>query len=177
MKNFNSEFELKFNIKTDVNNMEDVLQVINNNIVNEFNKINESSTDIVVNSIVKKINDRDTRDKIADINQQIDELSNKGKITDGSHTFDELYYHRMVLFSLICSQNKENAWKSWLHSDGTMFDDYFIVGISTKEGDYSYHYHKDYWSYFTNVKELRYAPEWDGHKPYDVTRVFALLQK
>jgi hypothetical protein len=98
----------------------------------------------------------------------------KGQISDGSHTFDELYYHRMVLFAIICNQNKVNAWKSWKHSDGTMFDDYFIVGVSTSAGDYSYHYHKNFWDKF-DVTELHNAPEWDGHKPSDIDRLFSLL--
>lgn len=98
----------------------------------------------------------------------------KGQISDGSHTFDELYYHRMVLFSIICNQNKELAWKSKLHHDGTMYDNYFIVGITTPEGDYTYHYDLEYWDMF-KVKELEKAPEWDGHKPKDITRLYSLL--
>lgn len=98
----------------------------------------------------------------------------KGKITDGYHTFDELYYHRMILFSVICNTYKEKAWKSWLHHDGTMYNDYFIVGIETKKGQYSYHYHKDEWDNF-NVKELELAPEYDGHIPSDITRLLSLL--
>lgn len=98
-----------------------------------------------------------------------------GKISDGYHTFDELYHHRMILFSIICNQNKEHVWKSWLHSDGTMYPDYFIVGITTPEGDYSYHYHKDNWTKF-NVPELMNAPVWDGHKPGDIERLYSLLE-
>ena len=64
-------------------------------------------------------------------------VENKRQISDGSHTFDELYYHRMVLFSIICNQNKECAWKSWKHADGSMYEDYFIVGIDTPAGQYS----------------------------------------
>jgi len=97
----------------------------------------------------------------------------KGSISDGYHTFDELYYHRMVLFSVICNQNKEKAWKSWRHDDGTMYDDYFIVGIETDEGNYTYYYHKKYWGWF-NVRELDRAPKWDGHVPEDVTRLLTL---
>lgn len=98
-----------------------------------------------------------------------------GNTSDGYHTFDELYYHRMILFSVICNQNKERAWKSKLHADGTMFDDYFIVGISTREGEYTYHYHADNWDAF-DVKELKFAPEWDGHKPEDITRLLTLIK-
>ena len=101
------------------------------------------------------------------------EVENKGQISDGFHSFDELYHHRMILFSVICNNNKQIAWKSWKHHDGTMYDDYFIVGITTKDGDYTYHYHKDDWDRF-NVKEVPLAPEWDGHKPEDITRLLSI---
>ena len=97
-----------------------------------------------------------------------------GQISDGYHTFNELYHHRMVLFSVICNQNKERAWKSWKHSDGTMFEDYFIVGITTPKGDYTYHYHKDNWGIF-KVAEVPRAPVWDGHKPEDIERLYSIL--
>ena len=98
-----------------------------------------------------------------------------GEVSDGYHTFNELYHHRMVLFSVICNQNKEKAWKSKLHDDGTMYDNYFIVGITTVEGDYTYHYHMDHWNEF-DVKELEYAPKWDGHTPSDITRLVTLTK-
>lgn len=98
-----------------------------------------------------------------------------GQISDGSHTFDELYYHRMYLFSIICNTYKEKAWKSKLHHDGTMYDDYFIVGITTRYGDYTYHYHINHWNMF-DVKELDNAPEYDGHKPEDLHRLLPLIE-
>lgn len=98
----------------------------------------------------------------------------KGGISDGSHTFDELYYHRMMLFSVICNTFSGKAWKSWKHDDGTMYPDYFIVGVTTSQGDYSYHYHKSYWDMF-EVKELVTAPKWDGHLPSNVDRLRYLL--
>jgi hypothetical protein len=97
-----------------------------------------------------------------------------GSTSDGYHTFDELYYHRMVLFSVICNQNKDKAWKSYMHHDGSMYPNYFIVGIETPEGQYTYHYHQKYWGLF-QVKEVGWAPEWDGHKPEDITRLYSLL--
>lgn len=100
-------------------------------------------------------------------------LGSKGQISDGYHTFDELYYHRMVLFGVACEAHKEKAWKSWKHDDGTMFDNYFIVGIETPEGQYTYHYHEKYWDSF-DVKELEFAPKWDGHQPKDITRLLSL---
>lgn len=96
-----------------------------------------------------------------------------GNTSDGYHTFDELYYHRMILFSVICNQNKNISWKSKLHSDGTMYDNYFICGIETPSGMYTYHYDLKYWNLF-DVKELSNAPEWDGHKPEDIIRLLTL---
>lgn len=88
-----------------------------------------------------------------------------GETSDGYHTFNELYHHRAVLFSVICNQNKEIAWKSKKHSDGTMFDNMFIIGINTPYGQATYHYDiNPYWDYF-KVKELSNAPVWDGHTP------------
>ncbi|MZQ97178.1 MAG: hypothetical protein GT601_05845 [Acidaminobacter sp.] len=98
-----------------------------------------------------------------------------GDVSDGYHTFNELYYHRAVLFSVICNQNKEKAWKSRSHDDGTMFENMFIVGIETPEGSYTYHYDVNpYWKMF-DVKELEFAPKWDGHKPSDIGRLNSLL--
>lgn len=99
-----------------------------------------------------------------------------GNVSDGSHTFNELYYHRMNLFAVICNSYKDIAWKSWKHHDGSMFQDYFIVGIDTPEGQYSYHYHKSHWDEF-KVKVLEFAPEWDGHKPEDITRLMSIVKK
>ena len=100
---------------------------------------------------------------------------NIGEISDGSHTFTELYYHRMMLFAVICNTYKDVAWKSWKHDDGTMYPNYFIVGLSTPEGDYTYRYRKDHWDRF-NVEELEYAPKYDGHKPEDITRLLSLIK-
>lgn len=109
------------------------------------------------------------------INELIKSLDYKGNITDGSHTFDELYQHRTILFSYICNSNKELSWKSKLHDDGTMFDDYFIVGIETPKGNFTYHDHIDKWDLY-EVKEIDKAPKWDGHESKDVVRVLSLLK-
>lgn len=99
-----------------------------------------------------------------------------GEIQDGSHSVSELYHHRMILFATICNLQPEKAWKSKLHADGTMYDDYFIAGIQTPEGQFSYHYHLDHWNQF-DVVEIGYAPEWDGHVSDDVTRLLSLTKK
>lgn len=102
----------------------------------------------------------------------IDKLK-RGELSDGYHTFNELYHHRAVLFSVILNQNKDVAWKAKKHHDGTMYDGMFIVGINTPQGQYSYHYDLNLWSLF-DIKELEYAPEWDGHKPKDIDRLQSL---
>lgn len=118
-------------------------------------------------------------EELSSINKKLVELRDKGvsrkSISDGYHTFDELYYHRMMLFAIICNQNKELSWKAKKHHDGTMFgEDSFICGIQTPEGQYTYHYNLKFWDMF-NVKEYEFAPEYDGHKPSDITRLLSIL--
>lgn len=98
-------------------------------------------------------------------------------INDGYHTFEDLYFQRCILFATICNQNKEISWKSKKHSDGSMYDNYFIVGIETPKGNYTYHYDIKFWNFF-KVKELENAPEWDGHTEDDIVeRLFSLESK
>ena len=98
-----------------------------------------------------------------------------GDTSDGYHTFNELYHHRAILFSVICNERPEVAWKSKRHHDGTMYDGMFIVGIDTPEGQATYHYDREpYWDLF-RVKELELAPEWDGHTPGEAIRRIATL--
>ena len=103
---------------------------------------------------------------------------NMGEVSDGYHTFNELYHHRAVLFSVICNDRPNLAWKSKRHSDGTMFDGMFIVGIGTPNGQATYHYDiVPYWDAF-NVPELDQAPEWDGHTPAQaIERIGALSRE
>ena len=100
---------------------------------------------------------------------EIDDLS------DGFHTFRQLYYQRMMLFATIVKQNKEKAWKSLRHEDGELCfgGGWFIVGIDTPEGSYTYHYEDSYFSLF-DCKELPRAKHWDGHTEKDVTRLLSL---
>lgn len=94
-----------------------------------------------------------------------DNLLRTKDISDTYHTFGELYHHRTILFSIICNQNKDIAWKSLKHVDNSMFDDHsFIAGIETPKGTATYHCHIKYWDMF-HIRELSNAPEWDGHTP------------
>ena len=115
---------------------------------------------------------------VKDINDFLELMRKNGmsrkQVSDGYHTFDELYHHRMILFSLLLNSHKDISWKAKKHHDGTMFDeDSFICGIETPEGQYTYHYKLEHWDMF-DVKELEFAPEYDGHKPSDITRLLSL---
>lgn len=115
------------------------------------------------------------------INKKI-EKSKKGVgintdfISDGYHTFGQLYYQRCVLFATICNQNKDISWKSKKHADDSMYENYFIVGIETPKGNYTYHYEMKYWDLF-KVKELDNAPEWDGHTEEDVLERLSSIER
>ena len=98
-----------------------------------------------------------------------------GEMSDGYHTFNGLYYQRMVLFAALVKQNKDSAWKSHRHEDGELCfgGGWFIVGIDTPEGSYTYHYEDKDWDLF-DCKELPVGKHWDGHTEEDVTRLLSL---
>ena len=98
-----------------------------------------------------------------------------GEVSDGYHTFNGLYYQRMVLFAALVKQNKDKSWKSLRHEDGELCfgGGWFIVGIDTPDGSYTYHYEDNFWSMF-DCEELAVAPHWDGHTEKDVIRLLSL---
>ena len=98
-----------------------------------------------------------------------------GEMSDGYHTFNGLYYQRMVLFAALVKQNKDSAWKSRRHEDGKLCfgGGWFIVGIDTPEGSYTYHYEDKDWDLF-DCEELPVGKHWDGHTEDDVTRLLSL---
>lgn len=100
---------------------------------------------------------------------EIDDLS------DGFHAFRQLYYQRMMLFATIVKQNKKKAWKSLRHEDGELCfgGGWFVVGIDTPEGSYTYHYENKYFDLF-DCEILDYGKHWDGHTEKDVTRLLSL---
>ena len=102
----------------------------------------------------------------------VDEIDD---VSDGFHTFRQLYYQRMILFAAIVKQNKDKAWKSLRHEDGELCfgGGWFIVGIDTPEGSFTYHYEDNYFSLF-DCEELECGKHWDGHTEKDVTRLLSL---
>lgn len=101
-----------------------------------------------------------------------------GDLSDGYHTFNQLYYQRMMLFAALVKQNRDKAWKSLRHEDGELCfgGGWFIVGIDTPKGSYTYHYEDNYFSLF-DCKELEVGKHWDGHTEKDVTRLLSLDQE
>ena len=102
----------------------------------------------------------------------VDEIDD---VSDGFHTFRQLYYQRMMLFAAIVKQNKDKAWKSLRHEDGELCfgGGWFIVGVDTPEGSFTYHYEDNYFSLF-DCEELERGKYWDGHTEKDVTRLLSL---
>lgn len=102
-----------------------------------------------------------------------------GEFSDGYHTFNDLYKQRLSLSAALFNAYKEKAWKSTRHADGKpCFDgEYFIVGIDTPLGPYTYHYaygeNTCNW-YMFDCKILEKAPEWDGHTDINVNRLMSL---
>ena len=99
-----------------------------------------------------------------------------GEVSDGFHTFNGLYEQRMIMFAALVKAYKDKAWKSYRHEDGECCfgGGWFIVGIDTPEGSYTYHYENKYWDMFDCV-DLPRAKHWDGHTEADAeTRLMSL---
>lgn len=129
----------------------------------------QAATDIVYRSY--------TRDDAVNDIYELPPVADMGEVSDGFHTFNQLYHQRAVLFATIVNQNKDKAWKSWKHEDGKFcFDkggEWFVVGIDTPGGSYTYHYEQKYWDMF-DCEELERGKHWDGHTEDDVTRLLSL---
>lgn len=96
------------------------------------------------------------------------------KITDGYHTFEQLYDHRITLYSVLTylfnndEYTDHHCWKSKVHSDGSVFEGWFIAGIGETVGEQiTYHIPITRWDDF-KIPELEKAPEWDSHTPEEI---------
>lgn len=98
-----------------------------------------------------------------------------GDLSDGYHTFNGLYHQRLILFAALVKAYKDRAWKSYRHEDGELCfgGGWFIVGIDTPEGSYTYHYENKDFDLF-DCEELPVGKHWDGHTEDDVTRLLSL---
>lgn len=125
-------------------------------------------------SVVGRSCDWHILDSLADL---IEPEPINGATSDGYHTFNELYDHRAKLFSVVVAAFSNIAWKSKRHSDGSMYEGMFIVGIDTPHGQATYHYEiEPYWELF-RCAELPKAPEFDGHTPTQaIDRIASLAE-
>lgn|SRR3990167_2008278 len=99
------------------------------------------------------------------------------EVSDGYHTFDELYEHRFTLYIILCRAllcvdvGKPYIWRSKLHSDGSSFDGWFILGIHKEKGEQiTYHLPLEKWEETNFADTLEKAPVWDGHSSADVLK-------
>jgi hypothetical protein len=95
-----------------------------------------------------------------------------GETSDGYHTFNELYEHRITLWVALCrvieQQRERTVWKTQLHSDGTGFDGWFVLGMYHLPGQQiTYHLPMSRWDE-CRFQTLDRAPEFDGHTGADV---------
>ncbi len=105
------------------------------------------------------------------------------QISDGYHTFGELYEHRFVLFIKLCElcsvtgdANSESVWRSKAHSDGSVWDGWFLLGINISKGEQiTYHLPIDKWDQIDFAETFDKAPEFDGHTSKDVLERIANL--
>lgn len=101
----------------------------------------------------------------------------KNDISDGYHTFGELYGHRVTLWIAFCRllaitpafQQNFPVWRSKLHSDGSSFEGWFILGLFAEAGkQITYHLPMSEWENTWFADTLEQAPEFDGHTAADV---------
>lgn len=113
-------------------------------------------------------------------------------VSDGHHTMNELYAHRIHIFLALLKVwdtyitpldvrgSHIRCWKSRQHDDGSMYDGWFIAGITKtvmpfvagadpSKFDISYHLPMKYWNICT-VMELERAPKYDGYTSEDVLK-------
>ena len=95
------------------------------------------------------------------------------EFADEYHTFNELYNQRLYLSAALFNAYPDLSWKSGRHDDGEMFPGYFIVGINTPSGQFTYHYKLQDWDLF-KVPVIESAPKWDGHTAADVARLMGV---
>lgn len=94
-------------------------------------------------------------------------------ISDGYHTFGELYEHRIDLYVTLCRvlswEHNNLVWKTKVHSDGSVWDGWFLLGINKVMGNQlTYHLPMSKWEECAFAETLEKAPNFDGHTSQDV---------
>lgn len=97
-----------------------------------------------------------------------EQVADMGEVSDGYHTFNELYDHRVRLFSTLMNAYPHLSWWSRKHSDGEEFEGWILAGITTPDGDATYHLPDSEIEFLPAEVELDLGKEWDGHEAKDV---------
>lgn len=107
--------------------------------------------------------------------RQANNVDDIGEISDGYHTFSSLYNQRLYLFAALVKAYKDKSWKTRFHEDGEpcFGGGWFLVGIDTPQGSYTYHYELQHWDLF-DCAEIDKAKPFDGHTDADVQRLMSL---
>lgn len=100
--------------------------------------------------------------------KDIDGAVGMGEVSDGYHTFNELYAHRVRIFGALMHAYPGLAWWSRKHSDGEEWEGWIIAGITTPEGEATYHLPVEEIERLPEGTEVEFGKEWDGHTPDDV---------
>ena len=106
------------------------------------------------------------------------EISDIGEVSDGFHTFNSLYRQRLILLAALVNTFPDSSWKSHFHDDGKApyGGGWFIVGINSPEGPYTYYFKDENWELF-HCTELNKAPELDGHTGKDVDGLYSIISE
>lgn len=105
------------------------------------------------------------------------------KISDGYHTFQQLYDHRIELYIALCAWVMNNTvvtpvWRSQVHSDGTKWPGWFLLGINDMAGkQLTYHLPMAKWDACNFAETLDKAPKFDGHTGEDVLERLSKLRQ
>jgi hypothetical protein len=106
------------------------------------------------------------------------------EVSDGYHTFSELYEHRCTLWIALCRLHLQltnkyrvnKIWRSKVHSDGTQYDGWFVLGMgSDGRSQITYHLPDSRWEECGFAEPLSQCPEFDGHTSADVLKRIAAL--
>ena len=107
-------------------------------------------------------------DRIVSVGGEVTDPVDMGEVSDGYHTFNELYAHRVRLFSSLMHAYPGLSWWSRKHSDGEEWDGWIIAGITTPDGEITYHLPVEEIEFLPEGTELEFGKEWDGHEASDV---------
>jgi hypothetical protein len=95
-------------------------------------------------------------------------LENVGEVSDGYHTFNELYDHRCILWVHVLLDNKNKAFRTKKHVDGSEWEGWFVAGLEFHDKQMTYHLPNKYWDLLDGIETMPRMVYFDGHTSQDV---------